>query len=79
MSEEAITTLGVSAGFGFFIIFMGILWFLLCVILFFKVWGMTNDIKEIRNKYLKDEDEKRRQKAEYDPSPKISGGVKTTI
>ena len=49
------------------------------IILFFKVWGMTNDIKEIRNKYLKDEDEKRRQKAEYDQSPKISGGVKTTI
>ena len=45
------------------------------IILFFKVWGMTNDIKEIRNKYLKDEDEKRRQKAEYDPTPKISGGV----
>lgn len=36
------------------------------IILFFKVWGMTNDIKEIRNKYLKDEDEKRRQKAEYE-------------
>ena len=49
------------------------------IILFFKVWGMTNDIKEIRNKYLKDEDEKRRQKAEYDPTPKISGAVKTTI
>ncbi len=49
------------------------------IILFFKVWGMTNDIKEIRNKYLKDEDEKRRQEAEYDPTPKISGGVKTTI
>lgn len=31
------------------------------IILFFKVWGMTNDIKEIRNKYLKDEDEKRRR------------------
>lgn len=45
------------------------------IILFFKVWGMTNDIKEIRNKYLKDEDEKRRQKAEYDPTPKISGGL----
>ena len=43
------------------------------IILFFKVWGMTNDIKEIRNKYLKDEDEKRRQKAEYDPTPKIAG------
>ena len=31
------------------------------IILFFKVWGMTNDIKEIRNKYLKDEDENRRR------------------
>lgn len=51
------------------------------IILFFKVWGMTNDIKEIRNKYLKDEDEdeKRRQETEHAPSPKISGGVKTTI
>ena len=49
------------------------------IILFFKVWGMTNDIKEIMNKYLKDEDENRRREAEYDPTPKISGGVKTTI
>ena len=51
MSEEAITTLGVSAGFGFFIIFMGILWFLLCVILFFKIWGMTNDVSEIKKMF----------------------------
>ena len=40
---------------------------ILQIILFFKVWGMTNDIKEIRNKYLKDEDEKRRQEVKYDP------------
>lgn len=46
------------------------------IILFFKVWGMTNDIKEIRNKYLKDDDEKRRQKAEYDPTPKSAVGLK---
>lgn len=52
---------------------------LLQIILFFKVWRMTNDIKEIRNKYLKDEDEKRRQEAEHDPSPKISGGSKPTM
>ena len=32
------------------------------IILFFKVWGMTNDIKEIRSKYLKDEDEKEERK-----------------
>ena len=49
------------------------------IILFFKVWGMTNDIKEIRNKYLKDEDEKRRQEAEHDPTPKISGVSKPTM
>lgn len=24
------------------------------IILFFKLWGMTDDIKEIKNKYLKD-------------------------
>ena len=52
---------------------------LLQIILFFKVWGMTNDIKEIRNKYLKDEDEKRRQEAEYNPTPKISSGSKPTM
>ena len=41
------------------------------IILFFKVWGMTNDIREIRNKYLKDEDEKRREEAVYDPTPNL--------
>ena len=41
------------------------------IILFFKVWGMTNDIKEMRNKYLKDEDEKRRKEIEHTPAPNI--------
>jgi hypothetical protein len=49
------------------------------IILFFKVWGMTNDIKDIRNKYLKDEDEKQRKNTEYDAITKISGGSKPTI
>lgn len=49
------------------------------ITLFFKVWGMTNDIKEIRNKYLKEEDEKKRKEAEYDPTPKISSGSKPTM
>lgn len=49
------------------------------IILFFKVWGMTNDIKEIRNKYLKEEDEKRRTEAEHTPTPKISEGSRTTM
>ena len=44
------------------------------IILFFKMWGMTNDIKEMRNKYLKDEDTKRRKEAEYDPE--INKGIK---
>lgn len=37
------------------------------IILFFKVWGMTNDIKDIRNKYLKDEDEKKEGKPSTTP------------
>lgn len=49
------------------------------IILFFKIWRMTNDIKEIRNKYLKDEDEKRRREAVYDPTPKVSSGSKSTM
>ena len=49
------------------------------IILFFKVWGMTNDIKDIRNKYLKAEDEKQRKNTEYDVITKISGGSKPTI
>ena len=49
------------------------------IILFFKVWGMTNDIKDIRNKHLKDEDEKQRKNTEYDAITKISGGSKPTI
>lgn len=49
------------------------------IILFFKVWGMTNDIREIRNKYLKDEDKKRREEAVHDPTPKVSSGSKPTI
>ena len=49
------------------------------IILFFKVWGMTNDIKDIRNKYLKVEDEKQRKNTEYDAITKISGGSKPTI
>lgn len=49
------------------------------IILFFKMWGMTNDIKEIRNKYLKDEDEKGRTEANYTSTPNISEGSKPTM
>lgn len=37
--------------FGVFIglisIFLGLGWFICCIILFFKVWGMCNDVKQI--------------------------------
>lgn len=45
------------------------------IILFFKMWGMTNDIKEMRNKYLKDEDEKEERKR--NTIPEINKGIKT--
>lgn len=51
MSEEAASIFGLSAGFGIFILFLGILWWVLCIILFFKIWGMTNDVSEIKNMF----------------------------
>lgn len=46
------------------------------IILFCKVWGMSNDVRDIRNKYLKEDDEKRRMEEDYNPTPKISKGIK---
>lgn len=34
---------------GAFGVIIAIVWTLLCLILFFKVWGMTNDINTIKN------------------------------
>ena len=28
---------------------LALVWSVLCLILFFKIWGMTNDVKEIRD------------------------------
>ena len=51
MSEEAANIFGLGAGFGIFILFLGALWWALCIILFFKIWGMTNDVSEIKNMF----------------------------
>lgn len=32
-----------------FIIIVGIIFSILSIILFFKIWGMTNDVKEMKN------------------------------
>lgn len=37
---------------GIFLSFIAALFGLLQLILFFKIWGMTNDIREIKEKYL---------------------------
>jgi len=39
-------------GFSFLIAIVSIVWGVLSIILFFKVWGMTNDIRDIKNVYL---------------------------
>lgn len=49
------------------------------IVLFFKIWGMTNDIREMRNKYLKDEDEKVQEEVTNNPLPRISNESKTTM
>ncbi len=38
-------------GFVFLYVIIGILciiWSILCLVLFFKIWGMTNDIRKIK-------------------------------
>ena len=49
------------------------------IVLFFKIWGMINDIREMRNKYLKDEDEKVLEEVTNNPLPRISNESKTTM
>ena len=49
------------------------------IVLFFKIWGMTNDIREMRNKYLKDEDEKVLEEVTNNPLPRICNESKTTM
>lgn len=36
-----------GAFFSFLIIFASIAWFVLCIVLFFKIWHMCDDVKEI--------------------------------
>ena len=52
---------------------------ILQIVLFFKIWGMTNDIREMRNKYLKDEDEKVLEEVTNNPLSRISNESKTTM
>ena len=33
--------------FGLISIILGIAWFVCCIVLFFKVWGMCNDVRRI--------------------------------
>lgn len=38
-----------SGGFALFLLSLGLVWWLLCIILFFKVWGMTNNINRMKD------------------------------
>ena len=35
--------------FDFILAIIGLIWTILCLILFFKIWGMTKDVKEINH------------------------------
>jgi hypothetical protein len=49
MSDDTIQQLQALTGGGVLLFaFFGILWWVLCVVLFFKVWGMTNDVNEMK-------------------------------
>ena len=40
------------AGLTLLLAILGIVWSILCLILFFKVWGMTNDVRDIKEHIL---------------------------
>lgn len=44
---------------GTFFGFIAVLFAVLQIVLFFKIWGMTNDIREIKEKYLSSTDPKK--------------------
>lgn len=44
---------------------VGVLFAILQIMLFFKLWGMTNDIREIKNKYLNTEYKKENANLEH--------------
>lgn len=44
---------------GTFFAFIAVLFAVLQIVLFFKIWGMTNDIREIKEKYLSSTDPKK--------------------
>ena len=44
---------------GTFFGLIAVLFAVLQIILFFKIWGMTNDIREIKEKYLSSTDPKK--------------------
>lgn len=31
---------------------LALVWSILCLILFFKIWGMTNNVEHLRGKYM---------------------------
>ena len=37
-----------SSGIGLVFLFIGVVLFVLCIILFFKIWFMTNDVAKIK-------------------------------
>lgn len=53
-------------GITLFISILFIVFGLLQIILFFKVWGMTNDIRAIKNKYLESPKTERQKSSDSD-------------
>ena len=52
-----------------------LVWGILCIILFFKIWGACNDIKKLANKYAQDVNKKG---ATLETRDEIDNWLKTT-
>lgn len=48
MEDSSFQALLVGGGLLLLPIMIGIIWFVSCIVLFFKIWKMTNDVVEIK-------------------------------
>lgn len=48
MEDSSLQALLAGGGILLLPIMIGIIWFVLCIVLFFKIWKMTNDVVEIK-------------------------------
>lgn len=82
-TAQGLTGLQFASGLGLFFLIIATVVLILCIVLFFKVWGMTNDVSKIKDMLQdwldieypitnqKDEKEQVKSAMDIDQTPKV--------